>query len=142
MRILIADDHAPTCRLMENMLPTWGYEPVVAHDGLATLDLLRRPDAPRLVLLDWMMPGLDGVQVCRELREDQRLPYTYIIMLTGHGGRTYMVTGLEAGADDFLLKPVDTTELRARLKAASRIVLLQEQLSKTQRELRDLQNLA
>jgi diguanylate cyclase (GGDEF)-like protein len=89
---------------------------------------LREPDAPWLALLDWQMPGMDGIQVCREVRKEADQPYTYLVLVTGHGGREQMLDGLEAGADDFLAKPVDASELKARLVAGRRIVALQEKL--------------
>src|SRR5262249_21347769 len=113
MRILIADDEVHLSRLLGDLIRPWGYEAVAGRDGLSALAALRAPDAPRLALLDWMMPGLDGMQVCREVRRDDR-PYTYLVLVTGQGGRQQMLEGLEAGADDFLVKPVDASELKAR----------------------------
>jgi diguanylate cyclase (GGDEF)-like protein len=92
------------------------------------LRALREADAPRLALLDWQMPGMDGIEVCRELRQEAHLPYTYLVLVTGRGGREQMLDGLQAGADDFLAKPVDASELQARLLAGRRIVALQERL--------------
>jgi diguanylate cyclase (GGDEF)-like protein len=135
MRILIAEDQIHLSRLLRKMLHSWGYEVAVVHDGLAALEALRAPDAPRLALLDWLMPGLDGIEVCRRVRADAGRPYTYLVLVTGQGGREQMLDGLEAGADDFLLKPVETAELRARLASGQRIVTLQEQLLTTQRQL-------
>ncbi len=127
MRILIADDESHSGDLLTVLLQPWGYEPVVVHDGLAALDLLTGPDAPRLALLDWKMPGLDGIEVCREVRKSDQ-PYSYLILVTGLGGRQQMLEGLEAGADEFLTKPVEPAELKARLWAGRRIIAMQEQL--------------
>jgi two-component system cell cycle response regulator len=132
MRILIADDESPSGRLMAELVQPWGYEPVVVHDGLASLATLEAPDAPRLALLDWKMPGLDGIEVCRKVRE-ANLPYSYLILVTGLGGRQQMLEGLEAGADEFLTKPVEPVELKARLWAGRRIIAMQEQLSEQAR---------
>jgi two-component system cell cycle response regulator len=135
MQILVAEDNVLAARQMVDLLPAWGYEPVLVHDGLAALQRLRGVDAPRLALLDWMMPGLDGIEVCRAVRQDEGRPYTYVILLTGQGGRDAMLAGLEAGADDFLLKPVDSCELKARLNTGRRIIRLQKQLLDAQRQL-------
>lgn len=131
MQILIADDEVGLGRLLESLLRPWGYEPVVVHDGLSALETLRAPGAPRLALLDWMMPGLDGIQVCHELRQETDRPYAYIVLMTGLGGRQQLIDGLEAGANDFLAKPVDPCELKARLAVGRRIITFQEQLLET-----------
>jgi phosphoserine phosphatase RsbU/P len=135
MRILIADDDAVTSRRLEGLATSWGYEVVTTADGPSTLRELEADDAPGLILLDWVMPGLDGVDVCRSLRSRDRNRATYIIMLTARGGREDMMAGFEAGADDFLVKPFDADELRSRLKAAARIVELQETLAANVAEL-------
>src|SRR5688572_19116375 len=106
MKILIADDNAHLQPLMQELLRPWGYETVFVPDGIAALDVLRAPDAPRLALLDWVMPGLDGIQVCRLARAEPEGEYPYLVLMTGQG-REPMIEGLEAGADDFLCKPVD-----------------------------------
>jgi diguanylate cyclase (GGDEF)-like protein len=137
MRLLIAEDHMQTCRLLQTLLTRWGFQPVAVADGLAALEALRAPDAPRLALLDWGLPGMDGIEVCRRLRQDPDRPYTYIVLLTGQGRKEDMLDGLDAGADDFLVKPVDAHELSARLNAGRRIVALQEQLLAAQRQLRE-----
>jgi DNA-binding response OmpR family regulator len=124
MKILIAEDHALTARLLADLVQPWGYDPLVVADGVAALDALRQPDAPRLAVIDWVMPKMDGATVCREIRLDKNHPYTYLILLTGRGGRDPMLTGLDAGADEFLVKPVDVEELKARLNAGRRILLL------------------
>jgi diguanylate cyclase (GGDEF)-like protein len=137
MRILIAEDQIPLSQSLTALLRPWGYEATVVHDGLAALEALWAPDAPRLALLDWLMPGLDGIEVCRRVRADAGRPYPYLVLVTGEGSREQMLDGLEAGADDFLIKPVEAAELRARLTTGRRIVTLQEQLLATQRQLRE-----
>src|SRR3989442_5131303 len=107
MKVLIAEDQIHLSRLLAELVQGWGYEAVVVHDGLAALKVLQAPDAPRLALLDWLMPGSDGIEACRAVRKSAEGPYTYIILMTGQGGRQCMLDGLEAGADDFLVKPVD-----------------------------------
>jgi diguanylate cyclase (GGDEF)-like protein len=136
MRVLIADDHPEATDWLMALLRCWGYQPVAVNDGLAALNVLREPDAPTLAVLDWAMPNLGGLEVCREIRKDTQRPYIYIVVVTGRAGQEQRVPCLEAGADDYLIKPVDPDELRARLSAGRRIVELQAQLLATQRLLR------
>jgi two-component system, cell cycle response regulator len=137
MRVLVADDSTDAAQSLAMLLGIWGFEPVVAHDGVTALARLRDVPALTLALLDWNMPGMNGIDICRLLRQDSSRPYTYLILVTGRG-REQMVDGLESGADDYLIKPVDPDELRARLNTARRILDLQEQLLETQRKLREL----
>jgi sigma-B regulation protein RsbU (phosphoserine phosphatase) len=135
MRVLIADDDVVTARRLRGLAESWGYEVVVTADGPATLSALQAADAPMLVLLDWMMPGIDGVQVCQSLRQRPAGNSPYVIMVTARSGHDDMVAGFAAGADDFLVKPFDADELRGRLKAAARIVDLQRRLTDNIHEL-------
>jgi len=128
MRILIAEDDPSFRRLMEEKLAAWGYEVVVAENGNAALQILQSDDPPRLALLDWMMPGLEGVEVCRIVRGKKGEPYTYIILLTAQQSDEDLVTGMEAGADDYITKPFKHNELRLRLRAGRRIIELQNEL--------------
>ncbi len=128
MKILIADDQLPPAHLLQTQVRAWGYEALVVPDGFAALQALRAPNAPRLALLDWQMPGLNGIEVCRRLRAENDREYTYLVLVTGFSGRQVMLDGLEAGADDFLAKPIDSVELRARLGTGRRILTMQEQL--------------
>lgn len=137
MRILIAEDDPVSRRLLESTLSKWGYQVIVCSDGISALQALQRPDAPSLVLLDWMMPGMDGVEVCREIRQGMREPYTYVLLLTARNQRSDIITGLEAGADDYIVKPFDANELRMRLRAGRRILDLQAELIFAREELRD-----
>lgn len=126
MRVLIADDNRFYRAALRVALSGWGYEVVEAADGLAAWDVLAGPDAPRLAILDWMMPGLDGPGVCRRLRAaPPRGEPTYIIILTSRDGKADVVAALDAGADDFVSKPFDRDELHARLRVGRRIVGLQ-----------------
>jgi DNA-binding response OmpR family regulator len=129
MRVLIADDDVVTSRRLRGLAESWGYDVVTAIDGPSTLTALQDENAPRLVLLDWVMPGVDGVEVCQSIRRREDGQSTYIIMLTARSGHDDMVAGFDAGVDDFLVKPFDADELRSRLKAAARIVELQQRLA-------------
>lgn len=128
MRILVAEDDPIARRALTTLLTRWGYDVQVVHDGEEALQALLGPDAPRLALLDWGLPGLDGVEVCRAVRDHFNGAYTYILMLTGRGDRDSIVAGLESGADEYLVKPADGHELEARLRTGRRILELQERL--------------
>ncbi len=128
MRILIAEDDPSFRSLIEEKLVAWGYEVLIAENGDAALKILQVDDPPKLALLDWRMPGLQGVEVCRIVRERKKEPYTYIIMLTGQQSNEDLVTGMEAGADDYITKPFKHNELRLRLRAGRRIIELQNEL--------------
>jgi diguanylate cyclase (GGDEF)-like protein len=127
-RILIAEDDPVSRRLLEVFLVKWGFEVVVATNGLDALQLLERMDAPRLAVLDWMMPGLEGVQVCQRLRAATDRPYVYVLLLTARAQKEDLLHGLESGADDYLTKPFDAQELRARLHVGQRVLDLQDRL--------------
>lgn len=135
MRILIAEDDPLSRRLLEVTLRKWGYDVVVTQDGLEALRALRAPDSPQLAVLDWMMPGLTGPQVCQELRSSSLTQSAYAILLTAKEGTEHVVEGLEAGADDFVNKPFDPGELKARLHVGTRVVQLRQALSDRMHEL-------
>ena len=136
MRILVADDDAVSRRMMERILRRAGYDVVLAEDGREALERLVSPDAPRLALLDWMMPGLDGPGVCLEVRSHRERPYSYIALLTSKGDREDLITGLEAGADDYLTKPCHPEELKARLRTGERILRLEDTLVDAREQMR------
>ncbi|HXE95937.1 MAG TPA: response regulator [Dongiaceae bacterium] len=144
MKILIAEDEPAFRHLMEEMLAKWGYDVVVAKDGNEAWQVLKSKEAPQLAVLDWMMPGIDGVEICKKVRQEQQEPYTYLILLTSLQQDEDLVTGMEAGADDYITKPFKTNELRVRLNAGRRIVELQSQLATHATELevanRDLES--
>lgn len=137
MRVLIADDSATSRAVLRSVLTGWGYEVVTARDGQEALDLLAKPDAPPLVILDWVMPHVTGPEVCRRVRETLREPYTYILLLTSKGSKIETVEGLDAGADDYIVKPFDEHELQVRLRAGKRIIDLQIDLLRAREELRE-----
>ena len=129
MKVLIAEDDMVSRRLLQATLCKWGYEAVVTSDGAAAWEVLQGYDPPPLVILDWMMPGLDGLQVCHKVREILTATPPYLILLTAKGRRQDIVTGLQAGANDYVTKPFDREELRARLQVGVRIVELQQSLA-------------
>ena len=135
MKILIADDEPVSRRLLEGTLKKLGHEVLAVEDGTQAVATLLEPDAPRMAILDWMMPGCDGLAVCREVRK-RAAPYTYVILLTSRDRRSDMVEALDAEVDDFLTKPYDAVELRARLRSGERVLLLQETLLEAQEMLR------
>jgi two-component system cell cycle response regulator len=134
-KIVIAEDDPVSRRVLQAFLIKWGYEVISAADGLEALRLLESVDAPPLAVLDWMMPGLEGPQVCQRVRQIAGRPYTYIILLTAKAQKDDLLRGLEAGADDYLTKPFDAPELRARLLVGQRILDLQSSLISAREEL-------
>ncbi len=128
MRILIADDDPVSLRILQVSLAQWGYDVMTCTNGDDTFHMLQGDDAPSLVVMDWMMPRRNGLDVCRDLRAMALEKYIYIILLTAKGRREDMLTALEAGADDYLSKPYDPAELKARLRTGQRILDLQAEL--------------
>lgn len=135
MKILIAEDDPVSSRILATTLTKWGHEVVSADNGFDALAELQKEDAPRLAILDWMMPGIEGPEVCRKIRQQNKTSPTYMILLTALSEKAQMVAGLEAGADDYLTKPFDRHELRVRLQAGERIVELQSSLVQRVQEL-------
>jgi DNA-binding response OmpR family regulator len=129
MRILIAEDEPVSRRLLQKTLEQWGYETVICEDGMSAWNQLRAADAPTIAVLDWMMPGMDGPEICRGVRESGTQRQPYLMLLTSRTRMQDVVAGLKAGADDYLTKPVDREELEARLSVASRVVQLQQRLA-------------
>jgi len=136
VKILIADDDQVSRRLLEVHLDKWGYQVVTARDGDEAWRLLQDPDPPRLAILNWMMPGLEGTELCRRVRGQGEEPYIYIILLTALSGEENLCAGMDAGADDYLTKPFRVNELRVRLRAGRRIIDLQDQLIAARERLR------
>ena len=128
MKILIADDDSIPRRLLHAALVKAGHEVVSTCDGTEAWQVLQAADAPRLVILDWLMPGMDGVEVCRRVRQRDTAPYSYLILLTSKDRKEDLIAGLEAGADDYLTKPFDPQELQVRLRTGQRVLDLQTAL--------------
>jgi sigma-B regulation protein RsbU (phosphoserine phosphatase) len=137
MKILIAEDDLVSRTMLSRLLTSWGHEVLVTTDGQSAWDILQRDDAPKLAILDWMMPDIDGVEVCRRLRNRATQEPTYVILLTGKDRTEDLVQGLESGANDYLVKPFDRRELQARLRVAERMVTLQHELLERVRELQE-----
>lgn len=137
MKVLLAEDEPVTRRLLQAQMTRFGFEVVPVNDGLEAWEKLQGPDAPSLVVLDWNMPGLDGPDVCRRIRESARVGYTYMLLVTARNAKSDVVQGLSAGADDFISKPVDPDELHARLRTGERIVRLEQRLASQVKELQE-----
>jgi diguanylate cyclase (GGDEF)-like protein len=135
-RILIAEDDPVSRHMLRTFLVKWEYEVVAAVDGIEALRILESEDAPSLAVLDWMMPGLEGPQVCKRVREHPERPYVYVLLVTARSQKGDLLRGLESGADDYLTKPFDAQELRARLRVGQRILDLQDSLITAREELR------
>ena len=135
MRALVADDDTASRLLLQRMLTKWGYDVVTASEGEEAWNILTGDNSPDLAVLDWMMPGLDGVEVCRRVRALDLSSPPYLILLTSRGDKQDIATGLESGASDYVQKPFDHDELRARLLVGRRFAELNSKLLETQREL-------
>ncbi len=138
MKILVADDDDASRTLLELMVSRMGYEVTSARDGLEALDALLSPGRPRLALLDWLMPGMEGPEICRRVREAALEPYAYLVLVTSKRAREDLVAGLDAGVDDYLTKPFDAAELEGRIRAGRRVAQMSEELVAARESLRDL----
>jgi two-component system cell cycle response regulator len=136
VRILIADDDAMSRRLLERTLVRAGYEVTAVSDGRQAVQALTALDAPRLALLDWMMPELDGLGVCGAVRKSRDQNYVYMILLTSRESKEDVITGLESGADDYLVKPFNADELKARLRTGERVLHLEDRLVEAREQMR------
>lgn len=128
MKILVAEDDPISGRLLEQFLRDWGYDVLVTRAGTEAWEILQKPEAPSLLISDWMMPHMDGLELCRRIRERESSNYVYFIILTSKGRKEDLVAALEAGADDFLVKPFDRQELQYRLKIGERIIKLEQRI--------------
>jgi DNA-binding response OmpR family regulator len=137
VRILVADDDAIGRRVLERALGASGHDVLVVPDGADAWQVLAAPDPPALAILDWMMPELTGVELCRKVRETVCAVEPYLIVLTSRGASEDVVTALQAGANDYVTKPFEIEELRARVSVGERVVTLQQQLSDRVRALEE-----
>ena len=133
MKILIADDDLTFRKLMERYLTTWGYEVEMAEDGNQAWKILESRERPSLAVIDWMMPGMDGLEICRRLRKQNLSKPVYAIIVTARESKADVIEGLDAGADDYLVKPVDIGELQARVNVGRRILELQAELAEKEK---------
>src|SRR5215210_6215786 len=134
-RVLVAEDHYVSRHLLERNLMNWGFSVVTAEDGEAALGILEGNDSPPLAIIDWMMPKMDGLEVCARVRQRIGRPYVYLILLTARSQKEEIAAGLEAGADDYVIKPFDPDELRARLTVGQRVVGLERTLARKVQDL-------
>lgn len=135
-RILVVEDDPMFRRILKNWLERWGYRVTIAADGAAAWSILQSPDSPSLLVLDWILPQIDGIELCRMIRMRRTLLYPYILLATSKEDKADIVFGLDAGADDYLIKPFDQDELRARLRVGKRTLALQQELISTRDELK------
>jgi diguanylate cyclase (GGDEF)-like protein len=135
MRALIVDDDRVTAAIVVRALHRWGIETTVAHDGMEAWARLSAGPPPQLVIADWMMPGIDGIELCQRIRRVPALASIYVLLLTGRSARGDLVAGLDAGADDYMTKPIDPEELRARVQVGVRVATLQRRLAEQVAEL-------
>ncbi len=129
MKILIAEDERVSRRLLELTLTGWGHEVIVTEQGEEAWSILEQEDQPSLAILDWMMPGMDGIEICRRVRQRKKSSGTYIILLTAKSSKANIVEGLIAGANDYVTKPFDRQELRARVNVGETVLDLQQKLA-------------
>lgn len=138
MKILVSEDDSVSRRMLEALLKKWGYDAVTTGDGLEAWDILQRDDRPQIAILDWLMPGMDGAEICRAIRKQTGKPYLYIVLLSSKTDRQDILEGLEAGADDYVVKPFDNQELRLRLRSGMRILQLEAELISAREALKEL----
>lgn len=131
---LIAEDDPIFRRVLESWLRSWGYQVTAVEDGLKAWEVVLTKDAPKLLILDWMMPGMDGPDLCKKIRERKEVPYSYILLLTSKDEKRDLIHGFNSGADDYIIKPFDLNELQARLRVGTRILFLQDQLIRAKEE--------
>jgi two-component system cell cycle response regulator len=134
--VLIAEDDPMFRKILQSWLQSWSYRVTIAEDGAQAWSILLQEHPPELLILDWVMPEVDGLELCRRIRERQQSPYQYILLVTGKDEKQDIVRGLDTGADDYLTKPFDRSELQARLRVGQRILKLQRDLIDAREELR------
>ena len=137
MQVLLAEDSRLYQQLTTRLLQDWAFEVVIAENGVKAWELLQKPDAPTIALIDWVLPDIDGLELCRRIRRSSNPAlYTYTVLVTAKGTHANLLEGMEAGADDYLIKPFDPLELRARLVVGERILNLHSKLAEANEQLR------
>ncbi len=137
MRILVAEDQSVSRHILVANLRKWGYDVTAVEDGTQAWKALQAKEAPPLVILDWLMPGMDGIEICRQIRKSLETRPIYLILLTARRGQADKIHGLQAGADDYITKPFDREELRARVQVGIRVLELQGALAQRVRDLEE-----
>jgi DNA-binding response OmpR family regulator len=137
MKILVAEDQTISRHILEASLRKWGYEVKGVENGTRAWEILQGGEAPQLAILDWLMPGMDGIEICRQMRLRPQTQPVYIILLSARSGQEDKIHGLEAGADDYITKPFDRDELRARVQVGIRVLELQSALAHRVRQLEE-----
>lgn len=140
MKLLVAEDEYTTRLTVQVILEQWGYRVDSVEDGASAWKLLQKPDGPQIAILDWEMPGINGVELCNKVKMLDRDTPVYVIILTGRDAQDDILQGFDAGADDYITKPFDEHELRARVRVAERLVTIQEELAISNNELRAVLN--
>lgn len=140
MKLLIAEDEYTTRLTVQVVLEQWGYRVDSVEDGTSAWKILQKPDGPQIAILDWEMPGINGVDLCSKVKMLDRDTPIYVILLTGRDDQNDILMGFDAGADDYITKPFDENELRARVRVAERLVSIQEELVISNEELRSVLN--
>lgn len=136
MKLLIAEDEYTTRLTVQVVLEQWGYRVDSVEDGTAAWEILQNPHGPQIAILDWEMPGIDGLELCKRVKMVERQTPVYVILLTGRDAQVDILKGFDAGADDYITKPFDENELRARVRVAERLINIQEELAISNDELR------
>ena len=137
MKILVAEDQSVSRHILAANLRKWGYDVTAVEDGTQAWEALQAEDAPQLVILDWLMPGMDGIEICRQIRRSPQTRPNYLILLTARRGQEDKIRGLQSGADDYITKPFNREELRARVQVGIRVLELQGALAQRVRELEE-----
>ena len=137
MKVLIAEDDAISRMILKKSVEKFGHECLVAEDGEMAWELFERTEEVDVVISDWMMPGIDGLEFCRRVRDKHSDSYTFFIFLTALGEKQHLLEGMKAGADDYLAKPLDREQLQVRLVAASRVNSLHRQLNEQNQQLKE-----
>jgi phosphoserine phosphatase RsbU/P len=137
VKVLVAEDQVVSRHILAGNLRKWGYEVIAVEDGTRAWEALQAPGAPQLAVLDWLMPGMDGIEICQQIRKRPQTRPTYLILLTARRGQEDKIHGLQSGADDYITKPFDHEELRARVQVGFRVLELQGALAQRVRELEE-----